>query len=333
MQNSGSRTMQNTEELRNKFLDYLQKDHFDKTPDELYQPMRYILNLGGKRLRPIFLLMACNLFDDDTQKALPAALAIEIFHNFSLVHDDIMDEAPLRRGKPTVHSRFGLNAGILSGDVMLIYAYEFLLKVENKKLTHRLFELFNKIAIDVCEGQQYDMNFETSSDVELDDYIKMIGLKTAALIAGGLQIGALIGGASEDDAQHLFDFGFNLGIAFQLQDDTLDTFGDPEKFGKQVGGDIIQNKKTFLVLKALELATPETATLLQELLADMEMDEALKVERVRNIFKDLNIRDFAEAAKERYLQKAFANMEAINIDPNRKTLLLELAGVIMERET
>jgi geranylgeranyl diphosphate synthase type II len=278
------------------------------------------------------LLMAYNLFKDDVEKALPAAYSIEIFHNFSLLHDDIMDQAPLRRGQPTVHVKYNTNAGILSGDVMLIYAYKYLMKVENKKCIIDLINLFNQVAIEVCEGQQYDMNFEKKTEVSISEYLKMIGLKTAALLAGGMQMGAIIANATQKDAQLIYDFGKNVGIAFQLQDDILDTFGDPEKFGKRVGGDIIQNKKTYLVLRALELADKPTKAKLKILLSEPSKNDSLKVNEVTNIFNQLNIQAQAEQLKEEYLQHAFSALEAINVKKSNKVVLKNLADSLMNRE-
>ena len=246
--------MRSLSQLQELFQKYISDNQFSDTPTELYDPVNYILSLGGKRLRPILLLMAYNLFKTDVEKALPAAFSVEVFHNFSLMHDDIMDKAPLRRGKPAVHIKYNESTGILSGDVMLIYAFKYLMKLEDQNSLLEIIKLFNQIAIDVCEGQQFDMNFENRTEVTIDEYINMIGLKTAALLAGAMKMGALIAGASDKDAQLLYDFGKNVGIAFQLQDDILDTFGDPEKFGKKVGGDIAQNKKTYLALRAMELA-------------------------------------------------------------------------------
>ena len=264
-------------DLQETFQKYLKENIFNQTPQELYQPVNYILKLGGKRLRPVILLMSYNLFKETVEKALPAAFAIEIFHNFSLLHDDIMDEAPLRRGQPTVHIKYDVNTGILSGDVMLIYAYQYILQLEDQSNIPALMRIFNKVAIEVCEGQQYDMNFETSQEVKIVDYLKMIELKTSVLLAGAMKMGAVIAGAPEKDANHLYEFGKNIGIAFQLQDDILDTFGDPEKFGKKVGGDIAQNKKTYLLLKAMELAKGSRKQALSDLITQNYIEEATKI--------------------------------------------------------
>ena len=321
------------ENLQKLFLSYLETNHFDRSPEELYLPVNYIMELGGKRMRPVMLLMACQLFDDEVEKALPAAYAIEMFHNFSLVHDDIMDEAPLRRGKPTVHNKFNENTGILSGDVMLIYAYEYLMKTETTKNLLEVIRLFNDTAIKVCEGQQMDMNFETRNEVSIDEYIKMIGFKTAALLAGGMKIGALIAGAKEREAQLVYEFAWNIGIAFQLQDDILDTYGDPEKFGKKVGGDIVQNKKTYLVLKTMELADVDSANKLSALMNSTTTNEKEKIESITSIFNRFNARQEAEKLKESFQNKAFEALNAINVEPLRKESLKDLANELIGRES
>ena len=233
------------------FLSYLKDYNTERDPKNLYEPVQYILNLGGKRLRPILTLMTADCFGGDVNKALDAALAVEVFHNFSLIHDDIMDDAPLRRGQQTVHEKWDLNTGILSGDAMLIMAYQ-LFENYPPETFQNLLTLFSKTALEVCEGQQYDIDFETRNAVSIAEYLKMIEYKTAVLVAAAMKMGAIIAGASDEDQNRCYEFGKNLGIAFQLQDDYLDAFGNPETFGKQVGGDIIENKKTYLYLKALE---------------------------------------------------------------------------------
>lgn len=324
--------MQQVSELQSLFKTYLDKNQFHQKPEGLYEPINYILSLGGKRIRPVLLLMGCNLFNDDIAQALPASFAIELFHNFSLLHDDIMDKAPLRRGKPTVHAKYNQNTGILSGDVMLVYAYEFFLQLNDKVKIPAIIKTFNKVAIEVCEGQQYDMDFETRNNVSIDEYMKMIELKTSVLIAGGLKIGAIIGGSSDDDANHLYEFGRNVGIAFQLQDDILDTYGDPKKFGKKVGGDIVQNKKTFLVLKALELGNEEQCYKLSNLMNIDTEDESAKIEAVKSIFNELQIREAAEQLMESYLAKAFAHLKAVSVVEEKKKVLVKLSNELMGRE-
>src|SRR5690606_23692113 len=246
-------------DYRDLFLSHLQQEIIVRDPKNLYQPMDYILNLGGKRLRPVLTLMTADFFSGKHQEALKAAMAIEIFHNFSLVHDDIMDDAPLRRGKQTVHEKWDLNTGILSGDAMLILAYQ-LFETYDATTFQALAKLFSKTALEVCEGQQFDVDFETRDDVSISEYLKMIEYKTAVLVGAAMKMGAIVAEASVEDQDIIYQFGKNLGIAFQLQDDYLDVFGDPETFGKQVGGDIIENKKTYLYLKAVEFAKPDKKT-------------------------------------------------------------------------
>ena len=324
--------MKTIQELQSTFEAYLQDQEFTQSPTTLYEPINYIMQLGGKRLRPVLLLMAYQLYHEAVNPALAAAYSIEIFHNFSLVHDDIMDEAPLRRGKPTVHSTYGTNTGILSGDVMMIYAYDFLLKYTEPAQTVALLKTFTKVAIEVCEGQQMDMNFEEQSDVEIENYLKMIELKTAALIGGSIEMGAILAGASAADIKNLALFGRNIGIAFQLQDDILDTFGDPAKFGKKVGGDIAQNKKTYLMLKALELADADTQKELEYYLNDKEVDETVKIKAVTEIFRKLDIPVHAEAVKSTYRQKAFDYLDKVSVPANKKEQLQKLAEKFVQRE-
>lgn len=323
--------MNQLNQLRNFYEQYATNHKFTKAPKGLYEPVDYILNIGGKRLRPLMLLMTAKLFTDDLEKALAPAYAIEIFHNFTLVHDDIMDAAPLRRGKTTVHHKWNVNTGILSGDVMLVQAYEYLRQIDTTILSEVL-RIFNEVAIGVCEGQQYDVDFETMDRVTIPQYIKMIELKTSVLVAGAMRIGALVGGANEEDAYNLGEFGRNIGIAFQLQDDILDTYGDPEKFGKKVGGDIAQNKKTFLVLKSLELAHPEVAARLKDLLSMHPEDEAGKIREVTAIFDYLDIRKHANQKKEDYLNLAYKHLKAVNISEDKKQLLYDFAQFLIHRD-
>lgn len=323
--------MQNLHQFQEAFESYLQDNKLNNTPTELYEPVNYILSLGGKRLRPALVLAGHYLFDVKIEKALPAAMAVEIFHNFSLVHDDIMDAAPLRRGQATVHSKFGLNAGILSGDAMLILAYDFLLKSDGVASLD-LMKTFNQMAIQVCEGQQMDMNFETQQFVTIEDYLKMIELKTAVLVACSLEIGALIGGANPRDAAALYEFGRCLGIAFQLQDDILDAFGDPKKFGKKPGGDIVQNKKTYLYLMAMEIAPIEVANKLKSLFTSETLEENNKINAVLEIFDELNIKNLTEEKKAYFWKKALMALSSVNSLPDRKSLLENFATALMNRE-
>jgi len=305
---------------------------FPEYPAQLYEPISYILALGGKRMRPALLLMACELFGGDINKALSPALAIEVFHNFTLMHDDIMDNAPIRRGKTTVHEKWNRNVAILSGDVMLVKGYELMMQVDDYVL-RPIMNIFNETAVGVCEGQQIDMDFETQNNVSIDEYLNMIRLKTAVVLGGALKIGALIGGAPDKDANLLSDFGINLGVAFQLQDDILDVYGNPEKFGKQVGGDIISNKKTYLLIKALELSKDAQAIELDKLLAATQFDAAEKVAAVTNIYNNLQIRQYAETAMQGYADKAFAALEQINMPATHKQYLHDFADSLLVRES
>ncbi|MCB9282376.1 MAG: polyprenyl synthetase family protein [Lewinellaceae bacterium] len=310
---------------------YLADEQLDRRPVNLYEPVRYIMGLGGKRIRPVLTLMGAYLFGDRIREALPAALAMEIFHNFSLVHDDIMDEAPLRRGQPTVHSRFGLNAGILSGDVMLIMSYEYLLKSPVDELArNRAVAAFTRAAAAVCEGQQMDMDFETRSDVSLQEYLTMIEGKTAALLGGCLEVGALVGGGA--DTEPLTGFGRKVGIAFQIQDDYLDTFGDPAKFGKQTGGDILQNKKTALYLIALEKADPSRRDQLLGYYSNEDWDPEEKIRGVTDLFNQLGVPQEARKLQAAYQEEAFRLLDSVAARAARKEPLIQLANQLLERE-
>ena len=300
-------------------------------PADLYEPISYILSLGGKRLRPALLLMACDIFGGDVQKALKPALAIEVFHNFTLMHDDIMDRAPLRRGRATVHERWNQNVAILAGDAMMVEANKLMLQVDDAIL-RRVMDIFNQTATGVCEGQQYDMSFETRNNVGAAAYIDMIRLKTAVLLGGALKIGAVIGGASPDDADLMYVFGEQLGIAFQLQDDLLDVYGDPEKFGKQVGGDIISNKKTFLLIKALETADDSIKADLEKWLSITGPGMEAKVAAVTHIYNQLNIRQLTTGAMSAYSGRAFAALDAINLPEINKRHLRQFADGLLVRE-
>jgi len=317
--------------LKEIYLEYLHANPFNKAPKALFEPADYIMQLGGKRLRPILVLMAYNLFKKEIQPALPIAQAVEIFHNFSLVHDDIMDAAPLRRGQPTVHHKYDINTGILSGDVMLIYAYQYLLKIEEQQLIPAIVKVFTEVAEAVCVGQQYDINFETSDSVTIPEYLKMIENKTALLLVGALQMGGILANAGEQDVYHLGEFGRNVGIAFQLQDDILDTFGDPEKFGKRVGGDIVQNKKTFLVLKTLEVANEVDKNKLLALMQTHPEDAEKKIEMVKAIFQKNNIQELADVMKNTYQTKAMFHLDNVKIPLERKSHLQSLANQLLRR--
>ncbi|MES2429129.1 MAG: polyprenyl synthetase family protein [Bacteroidota bacterium] len=300
-------------------------------PAELYEPIYYILSMGGKRMRPALLLMACDLFGGDVEKALSPALAIEVFHNFTLMHDDIMDNAPLRRGKVTVHEKWNQNAAILSGDVMLIEGYKLMMQVEDR-LLRVILDIFNDTAVGVCEGQQLDMDFENRNDVKVDEYIYMIKLKTAVVLGGALKIGSILGGADMKDAELIAEFGENLGLAFQLQDDILDIYGSPEKFGKQVGGDIISNKKTYLLIRSLELANTSQKAQLNEWLNAKEFDNQEKVEAVTAIYNSVQVKQYAETTMHTFADKAFEALEKINLPEENKQYLRDFADSLMVRE-
>lgn len=304
---------------------------YSDNPLELYEPIRYIMALGGKRMRPALLLMACDLFEGSIIKALQPAVGIEIFHNFTLMHDDIMDKAPLRRGNATVHEKWNESIAILSGDVMLIEAYQLMMKVDDTILREVL-NIFSETAVGVCQGQQIDMNFESLDEVNVNDYLEMIRLKTAVLLAGSLKIGALIGNANPEDANALYHFGENLGLAFQLQDDILDVYGDPEKFGKQVGGDIIANKKTFMLIKALELAEALDKEELTFWLNDENSDPKTKVDAVTEIYNRLGVRQLAEHQMNTFAEKALSALEKTPGKAEKKKMLREFAEQLLIRE-
>ena len=298
-------------------------------PSGLYNPITYLLGLGGKRMRPILSMMSAELFGGNPKEALNSGLAIELFHNFSLIHDDIMDNAPLRRGYPTVHTKWSEKTGILSGDALFVVAYHYLARNTNAYL-NTLLHTFSVRVMEVCEGQQMDMDFETRYDVSIDEYIEMIRLKTSVLLGAALEMGAIVADASVDDVQRIYSFGENVGIAFQLQDDILDLYADPDKFGKQVGGDILANKKTFLLLKAFELADNEQQKKLQEL--SEEVDEQVKVEETRKIFDQLGVRDLARVEMERHYALALESIELVTVSAEKKKPLLKVAEYLMNRE-
>jgi geranylgeranyl diphosphate synthase type II len=318
-------------EYQKQFLLYLESQNIEKEPKNLYQPIDYILQLGGKRLRPVLTLMTTDIFNADYKLALPAAMAVEVFHNFSLVHDDIMDDAPLRRGNLTVHEKWDINTGILSGDAMLILAYQHFEQYE-PAVFRDLAKLFSKTALEVCEGQQYDVDFETRNDVTIPEYLKMIEYKTAVLVAAAMKMGAIIAETSEENALLIYDFGLNLGLAFQLQDDYLDAFGNPETFGKQVGGDIIENKKTYLYLKAIEFSKPEEK---QQLLHyfSIQLDDNLdKINAVKEIFNATGASVATQKSIQEYTLKAFETLDRINISEDKKAMLKSFGETLMERK-
>lgn len=325
--------MQTLSQILSLVQNFANAEKKDRNPRNLYEPIEYILDLGGKKLRPALVLMSYNLFQEDISSALSAGFAIEVFHNFTLMHDDIMDKAPLRRGMPTVHERYNVNTAILSGDAMLILAYEYLMNVDVSAETKtKLIKVFNKCAIEVCEGQQLDVDFETRNNVTIEEYLYMIECKTSVLLAAALQIGAIIGGASNDDAMHLYEFGRNIGIAFQLQDDILDSFGDPEKFGKKVGGDIIQNKKTYLYLKSLEIAEQEDVSELRHLYNTLTTDENSKINAVKNIFLKSGVVEVANSLQNEYYETAMQHLEAVNVVAEKKLVLRTFSQDLLNRK-
>ncbi len=320
--------MHSFKELTAKFFSHFNTSHFPKEPQSLYAADNYFLQLGGKRIRPVMCLMGNELFGEIHTDAWHVATAIELFHNFTLIHDDIMDAAPLRRGLETVHFKYGSNTALLAGDVMLVVAYEYLNKISAGYLKP-IINIFSKTAKEVCEGQQLDMDFEKLEHISLSDYLKMIELKTSVLLAASLQIGAMIGGAGEGNCNHLYAFGKNLGIAFQIQDDYLDAFGDPEKFGKTAGGDIKQNKKTFLLIHAFETANATQKKELQNLLNNNAND---KVQRVLQIFRDCNVDEWAKQLKRQYFNKALFHLEEVAVLSSRKKPLMEIADFLIQRD-
>ncbi len=305
--------------------------NWNREPLGLYAPIAYTLEAGGKRVRPTLVLEAAALYDYDLEKIVPAALAIEIFHNFTLLHDDVMDKAPTRRGRDTVHIRWNENTAILSGDQMLIEAYKQLAQVDATKLPHVL-NLFNKMGTEICEGQQYDVDFETRNDVTRAEYINMIRLKTSVLLGTSLQIGAYIAGASEADQQALYDFGVHIGLAFQLQDDILDVYGNPETFGKTIGGDILANKKTYMLLTALQEATGETKTELEQWLTNTTTDPSHKIAAVTAIYDQLGIRQICEQVMLDYTNQALADLSKVNVAEEKKQALQQLANKLLARK-
>lgn len=311
--------------------DYLQSQYETKEPRNLYEPIHYILDLGGKRMRPVLTLMSAEVFDGDYKKALPAALAVEVFHNFSLVHDDIMDDAPLRRGHETVHEKWNLNTGILSGDAMLILAYQYFEQYE-PVIFRDLAKLFSKTALEVCEGQQWDVDFEDRNDVTIPEYLKMIQYKTAVLVAAAMKMGAIIAETSEENANLIYEFGLNLGLAFQLQDDFLDAFGDPETFGKQVGGDIIENKKTYLYLKAVAFSNEEEAQELRRLFSIQPENNTEKINTVKDIFNHTGASKATQDAIQDFTFKAFQTLDKMNIGSDKKAMLKTFGENLMGRK-
>ena len=327
--NKFQRIMKIIETYKEAFVDYLNEKIGVKEPANLYEPIHYILQIGGKRLRPVLTIMTCEIFNGQVKDAYDAALAIEIFHNFTLVHDDIMDSAPIRRGFETVHKKWDINTGILSGDAMLIMAYQCLENYE-PVVYQKLMKLFSKTALEVCEGQQLDVDFESRNDVTIPRYLKMITYKTSVLVAAAMKMGAIIAKVEDDEAEKIYDFGLNLGIAFQLQDDYLDTFGDEALFGKQIGGDISENKKTFLYLKAIEVCGREDKEKLMDFYASREQSKT-KVKEVTRIFEKNNIPEITKNEIAFYTKLAFKELETLDIANDKKELLKNFGLGLMKR--
>jgi geranylgeranyl diphosphate synthase type II len=318
--------MQSFETLSKQFAEKFETRHFPEQPASLYEPNEYFLKLGGKRVRPVLCLMGNELFDDIIPDAWYAATAIELFHNFTLIHDDIMDKAPLRRGKQTVHTKYNESTALLAGDVMLVRAYEYLNKISSAYLS-KVLSLFNRTAIEVCEGQQMDMDYESQTNVNMNDYLRMIELKTSVALAASLKVGGLLGGGGERNQNLLYEFGKKLGIAFQVQDDYLDAFGDKNKTGKQVGGDILANKKTFLLIHAMESASHKKE--LEQLIKTNSSD---KVEKVVAVYKDCKADEWAIQLKNKYFDEALTHLEDIAVLSKRKEPLRELALFLVQRD-
>lgn len=316
------------EELSAAFADSFKVQHFPSRPASLYEPADYFLGLGGKRIRPVLCLMGNELFGEIDPDAWHLAAAVELFHNFTLIHDDIMDKAPLRRGMQTVHEKYGSSTALLTGDVMLVVAYEYVSKMQPKNI-RQVLQIFNQTAKQVCEGQQLDMDFETTEKVGLDEYLSMIELKTSVLLAASLQMGAILGGAGLGNQQHLYNFGKSLGLAFQVQDDYLDCFGDPAKFGKQVGGDIVAGKKTFLLIRTLEVATEAQHRQILEL---QHTDPATKVAGMLQLFKACGVDAWARELKEKYMEASYRHLDDIAVLARRKEPLQQLAAFLVQRE-
>ena len=319
------------QQYREEFEKYLNAYTPPRTPQNLYNPVSYFLALEGKRIRPILTLLSCDLFNGNYKDSLDAALAVEVFHNFSLVHDDIMDEAPLRRGNQTVHQKWDLSTAILSGDVMLILAYQ-LFENYNKNIFVALAKLFSKTAVEVCEGQQLDIDFSKLNDINSTKYLNMIELKTAVLIGASMKMGAIVAKASDNEQENIYEFGKNLGIAFQIQDDFLDTFGDEKKFGKVIGGDIIENKKTLLYVKSMEIFKEQDKTELTKLYSSTHLDESKKIEEVKELFLKYNIPSIIENEINYYTQLAFKKLDNLNISDDKKDFLFDFGNSLMKRK-
>ena len=322
--------MKSAKQIQDCFESYLRGLDYSRQPDELYAPIRYVLSLGGKRIRPTFLVMAYNMYAGDIERVFSTAAGMEIFHNFTLLHDDLMDRADMRRGKPTVHKKWNDNTAILSGDGMLVLAYRYLAMTDSDNL-HKVLDLANETFTGIMEGQQYDMEFETRDDVTEDEYIEMIRLKTSVLLAACVRMGAMLGGAQEPDAKLLYEFGEKIGLAFQLQDDLLDVYGDPAVFGKKIGGDILCNKKTYLYINAYRLADAEQRKELDRWAVYEGDDPDSKIAAVRSIYDAVGVKALSEKLIGSLFDEAMAKLDAVNLPAGRKSMLREYAGSLLNR--
>ena len=318
-------------EIQEKVNAYIASLPYERKPKSLYDPIEYVLAAGGKRIRPSFVLMAYNLFHDDVDRILPVATALETYHNYTLLHDDLMDKADMRRGRPTVHKKWDDNTAILSGDTMLVLAYEHLAKCDTKYLKPAL-DLFTETALEVSEGQQFDMEFETRNDVAEEEYIEMIRLKTSVLLACALKMGAVVAGASDADANALYAFGEKVGLAFQLQDDLLDVYGDPKVFGKAIGGDITSNKKTYMLINAMLRADEKQAAELKKWISAEHFDKAEKINAVTEIYNNIGIRELCEKKINDYFEQARLSLQKVNLPDEKKTQLQHFTDLMMKRE-
>jgi len=326
-----SLSMHSIQSLQQKIIDVFATENFFFEPSALYNPIVYALEQGGKRLRPLLVLMSADLFGGDINEAIKPSIGVELFHNFTLLHDDIMDNAPIRRGRPSVFRKWNANVAILSGDTMFVMAYDYICKVRKEVLPQTV-DLFNDTARKVCEGQQYDMDFETQQEVSLDEYLRMIRLKTAVLLACSVKLGAILANAGEEATRTIYDFGENLGMAFQLQDDYLDIYGDVTKFGKEIGNDIVTNKKTFLYLKAFETARGEDLARLTQYFTDTDTDNDTKISRIKEIYSQLGIDRLTRGLVGQYLEKALKCLDSLTVADERKAGLRQLALQMLNRE-
>lgn len=320
-----------TKELLEKVNRYIADWDYSREPKGLYEPIRYVLSLGGKRIRPVLMLMAYNLYKEEVDSVLPVAVGLETYHNYTLLHDDLMDKADMRRNKPTVHKVWNENTAILSGDTMLVLAYQQMCRIDNPVLLKKVLDIFTEMALEIGEGQQYDMEFETRDDVTEEEYIEMIRLKTSVLLASALKIGALLGGASDKEACLLYDYGVQVGLAFQLQDDYLDVYGDPALFGKKIGGDILCNKKTYMLINALLLADDGQRVELKRWIDAREYEPQEKIQAVTALYDQIGIRELCDKKITAYFEKAGECLNALEVDDCRKQMLREFIGSLIHR--